>query len=162
MREITLNRPTSTAQQMRRLTQILFVSGAFNVLLFLAFLSLLYLESPLLPFPAHIKEHTPRKQPIQRIVLPDLAATGVVETLPVPKQVEPAVAPVSTTPKVEPKVVVPIKKITKSPYSAYVVASGDSLWKIGRKYGVDVATLKQINHLENDRLKQGMVLSIPH
>jgi LysM domain len=47
------------------------------------------------------------------------------------------------------------------PYKTYVVQEGDSLWKISRKFKVDVDVLKAHNRLESENLKPGKVLEIP-
>lgn len=44
----------------------------------------------------------------------------------------------------------------------YAVQSGDSLIKIGRKFGVTVAALKAANNLKTDTILIGQVLIIPH
>ena len=44
----------------------------------------------------------------------------------------------------------------------YQVKSGDTLSAIAKKEGVTVSTLRQENHLKNDHLKVGQVLTIPH
>lgn len=61
--------------------------------------------------------------------------------------------------QVEPKLVEfkPQAKLSKT----YTVQEGDSLWKIARKFRVDVETLKSLNHLEGQYLKPGLVLTIP-
>jgi len=43
----------------------------------------------------------------------------------------------------------------------HVVAAGDSLWKISRKYHVPVDDLKKANHLETEKLRLGKQLEIP-
>lgn len=43
----------------------------------------------------------------------------------------------------------------------HVVRKGDSLWKLGREYGVPVEELKRINHLETDLIRVGQVLILP-
>jgi LysM repeat protein len=43
----------------------------------------------------------------------------------------------------------------------YVVQEGDSLWKISRKFGVDVNALRKMNHMQSDFLKPGAALYIP-
>ncbi len=43
----------------------------------------------------------------------------------------------------------------------YVVQEGDSLWKISRKFKVDLETLKIVNNLDSENLKPGKVLTIP-
>jgi LysM repeat protein len=49
---------------------------------------------------------------------------------------------------------------TKAP-QVYVVQQGDSLWKISRRFGVSVETLKSYNQLKSDSIKPGDTLKIP-
>ncbi len=53
---------------------------------------------------------------------------------------------------------VPQEKVTQSKYT---VARGDTLSKIGKKFGVSVRELKRANELSSDTLRAGMRLSIP-
>ncbi len=46
--------------------------------------------------------------------------------------------------------------------STYIVQEGDTLWKIGKKFGVKVEELKEVNRLQTDTLKKGMTLKIPN
>lgn len=43
----------------------------------------------------------------------------------------------------------------------HTVKEGESLWKISRQYGVKVDKLVQMNGLEKDKLRPGMVLKLP-
>lgn len=43
----------------------------------------------------------------------------------------------------------------------YTVQSGDSLWKISRKFNVNIDKIKEANRLSSDSLKPGIVLKIP-
>lgn len=43
----------------------------------------------------------------------------------------------------------------------YVVADGDSLWKIAKRFKVDVNVLRKVNRLKTDSLKPGTPLLIP-
>ncbi len=43
----------------------------------------------------------------------------------------------------------------------YIVQEGDSLWKISRRFHVDIETLKVYNQLDSDFLKPGTTLKIP-
>ena len=45
--------------------------------------------------------------------------------------------------------------------SRYTVVSGDSLYKIAKKFGVSIATIKNVNGLKSDSINPGQVLSIP-
>ena len=49
----------------------------------------------------------------------------------------------------------------KSSGDTYVVKKGDSLWSIGRKFGVEAGVLKKANGLATSTLKPGMRLTIP-
>ena len=50
---------------------------------------------------------------------------------------------------------------TDGSYFIYTVQTGDSLWKIGRKYNVTVAEIKRINQLKDDRIYPNQKLKIP-
>lgn len=43
----------------------------------------------------------------------------------------------------------------------YIVQEGDSLWKISRRFGVDMEVLKKKNRLQSTSIKPGTVLKIP-
>ncbi|MBP1040230.1 LysM peptidoglycan-binding domain-containing protein [Vagococcus sp. BWB3-3] len=47
------------------------------------------------------------------------------------------------------------------PVSDYVVLSGDTLYSIARKYGVDVMAIQQVNQLQSEQLSPGDVLTLP-
>lgn len=49
----------------------------------------------------------------------------------------------------------------KRAVTTYTVAAGDSLWKIAREHGTTVRKLREVNHLESDRLKIGQTLALP-
>lgn len=53
---------------------------------------------------------------------------------------------------------------SKEPIEEYIevtVKRGDFLEKIARNYGVSVADIQRMNHLENDRLSVGQLLLVP-
>ena len=52
----------------------------------------------------------------------------------------------------------PAPKKADAPYS---VQEGDSLWKIAKKFNVDLERLRAYNHLESDSLQPGTTLLIP-
>nr|WP_245249654.1 LysM peptidoglycan-binding domain-containing protein [Vagococcus allomyrinae] len=57
---------------------------------------------------------------------------------------------------------VPSKEIEPvSPSAEHVVAAGDTLYSIARKYGVDVMAIQQANHLQTEQLSLGQVLHLP-
>ena len=43
----------------------------------------------------------------------------------------------------------------------HTVAAGDSLWKIARRYDVDIEDLKRINKLNSDQVRRGQILTLP-
>jgi LysM repeat protein len=43
----------------------------------------------------------------------------------------------------------------------YIIQKGDNLWKIGRKYNIDVDKLRNHNKLSDDRLQIGQVIKLP-
>lgn len=53
------------------------------------------------------------------------------------------------------------KEIETSSYIEYAVQPGDSLYSIGRKYGVSVDSLKNYNKLESTLLSIGQIIKIP-
>lgn len=78
-------------------------------------------------------------------------STQKAESISVVKdQVKPAAAPtVASKPKEKPK------------DRLYIVQEGDSLWKISRRFGVEMEVLKKRNHLQSNAIKPGTVLKIP-
>jgi len=46
-------------------------------------------------------------------------------------------------------------------YRHYIVQEGDSLWKISRRFGVDMEVLRTYNQLQSSSIKPGTVLKIP-
>lgn len=68
--------------------------------------------------------------------------------------------------KKEQKTIAPKKIITASKPSArrprmYVVTEGDSLWKIAKRFDVEIEVLRKSNRLKSDSLKPGTALFIP-
>ncbi|UNF70680.1 LysM peptidoglycan-binding domain-containing protein [Bacillus subtilis] len=51
-------------------------------------------------------------------------------------------------------------KVSSSSTSTYKVKSGDSLWKISKKYGMTINELKKLNGLKSDLLRVGQVLKL--
>lgn len=55
----------------------------------------------------------------------------------------------------------PYEKIKALPAMVgYIVKSGDTLWSIAKKYYTTIDNIRQINHLENDKLTEGQKLLI--
>ena len=83
--------------------------------------------------------------------------------------------PLVMTKQNQPKKIVPEKKSSgkaiavKTPPAApakkkdrlYIVQEGDNLWKISRRFKVDVNVLRGHNKLKSDALKPGTTLKIP-
>ena len=78
-----------------------------------------------------------------------------------------------TAPK-ETVAVTPVNKSKQAPNAApkaiakpvkadriYIVQEGDSLWKLSRRFRVDVDKLKTHNQLESNNLRPGRTLKIP-
>ncbi len=66
-------------------------------------------------------------------------------------------------PKVPAKPVVAVQKpqTKKQPETVYIVQSGDTLWHISKRFGVDIDKIKKHNKLTSDALKPGSMLRIP-
>lgn len=73
-----------------------------------------------------------------------------------PKQEKKAAQKVAAT---KPPMKIPAKPAKKE--SLYVVQEGDSLWKISKRFNVDVEVLKKHNKLNSNNLKPGSSLKIP-
>jgi LysM repeat protein len=89
-----------------------------------------------------------------------------------PAIVRPAVKPVfqqTAAPKVLSQNVktppaAPMRKLPQASQNKdfyYVVQEGDTLWKIGRRFSVDIEVLRAFNQLESDALHPGKTLRIP-
>lgn len=52
-------------------------------------------------------------------------------------------------------------KLPENPPRTHIVQTGDSLWKISRKYRVKVDVIKEMNHLDSETLRVGSVLMLP-
>lgn len=77
---------------------------------------------------------------------------------------ESKIASVSQKEEIKQKIELPKKTLEQVPAKSartYVVQEGDSLWKISRKFKIDVESIKTANHLETENLKAGKVLIIP-
>ena len=46
-------------------------------------------------------------------------------------------------------------------YTHYRVRRGDNLWRIARRHGTNVPTIKALNSIRGDRIKPGQVLALP-
>jgi LysM repeat protein len=97
-----------------------------------------------------------------------VAATAVAKSEPTKKieakkiehkSQQKAKAAVVTAPKQSAKKQ-PAKKLAAP--KTYVVQQGDNLWRIAKKFHVDIAKLKELNHLESNALKPGSTLQIPN
>lgn len=61
----------------------------------------------------------------------------------------------------KPVIAKPIEKAKSPQYRLYIVQEGDSLWKISRRFGVDMEVLKERNQIQSSAIKPGTVLKIP-
>lgn len=53
------------------------------------------------------------------------------------------------------------KNSKESRYENYTVLPGDSLWKVAKKFKVDMESIKRLNELSSDVLREGKVIKIP-
>jgi LysM repeat protein len=73
----------------------------------------------------------------------------------------------TTSSKIPPKAIAKVSPKQTTPKKAarqiiYVVQNGDNLWRISKKFQVDVALIRQANNLQSDALKPGLALRIPN
>jgi LysM repeat protein len=88
-----------------------------------------------------------------------LAAQRLGDMLPQPPNATTLAIKTNTDPY--PSSVVPSgPKISKAD-KLYIIQEGDSLWKLSRRFGVSIASLKAHNQLHSDSLKPGSPLRIP-
>ncbi|MCG3147607.1 MAG: hypothetical protein PCFJNLEI_01047 [Verrucomicrobiae bacterium] len=81
------------------------------------------------------------------------------QKLTIPVKAEPTTAPVAAAPPAgAPAADAAVPAVTGP---AYVVKSGDSLWKIAKAHNVSVTAIKQANNLTSDALKINQKLTIP-
>jgi LysM repeat protein len=97
-------------------------------------------QAPLKPIMEPVLVGAPPKPPIKEAAKKTVAVTK---------------APLSKTPPQ------PAKIAQKNPDKKHLVQDGDTLWKISRKYNVNVDQLKASNKLESDTLRPGKTLKIP-
>lgn len=109
--------------------------------------------------------------PKEPISPPEMIATTIA--LPTPKNKAPVITSISgVKPVSEAKSGAGVKKVLASSTTTkqatiaktdkvYTVQEGDSLWKISRRFKVDVELLKKHNRLSSDFLKPGTNLRIP-
>lgn len=83
------------------------------------------------------------------------ASKKITENRPVQKKLSAGMERPKTT---------PIRKLPQTTQNKdfyYVVREGDTLWKISRKFSVDIEVLRAFNQLETDILRPGVTLRIP-
>jgi LysM repeat protein len=107
---------------------------------------------------AHFAPHRLAEVPKKTEVAPTKIAT-------LPKQQDkPKAVIVKNTPKSTPNKVLIASKppaSTKSKEKIYIVQTGDTLWKISKKFNVEVGVIKAYNRLQTNDLKPGATLRIP-
>jgi LysM repeat protein len=79
---------------------------------------------------------------------------------PIPKAPAKMTIPASSNPSSSKKAISPNNSVPP-PCRLYIVQEGDSLWKISRRFGVDMEVLKERNRLHSNSIKPGTVLKIP-
>ena len=122
--------------------------------------------TPLLPKPAPQPAPVPPKN---KPMPPPPAQPEKKKKMPTPVQPAPLPLPnkkpiISSTPQKFPYGLKPQglkSQGLKSQERFYIVQEGDSLWKIAKKFNVDVEQLRRSNQLENDTLQPGRTLKIP-
>ena len=113
-----------------------------------------------------------RFAPTHKVVQPAApvsAKPSPVVSSPPPPRPQPKIAKPAPAPKKLqlPKPSVPIvtqRKIATPPAPKaryYVVQEGDSLWKISRRFNVDMEVIRAFNQLDSDSLRPGRTLKIP-
>ncbi len=55
----------------------------------------------------------------------------------------------------------PFENVNQINWISHVVESGDSLWKLAKKYDTEVRIIKEINYIDNDLLSISETLLIP-
>lgn len=109
--------------------------------------------------PEYVRE--PIKAPLKQVIPPPPP-----KELTPPTRRLPAFSPVKKTPLASPpmeKVYPALKKekpAVRRP-RLYIVQQGDSLWKISRRFEVEMQSLIELNRLQSTSLKPGAVLKIP-
>lgn len=79
----------------------------------------------------------------------------------VPKATKPVLSKNSGQVAALPAIKSQVKKPVTPRVQTYTVQNGDSLWKIAKRFKVDVKQLKAYNNLKSDVLKPGSTLKIP-
>lgn len=67
----------------------------------------------------------------------------------------------SELPKAPAMAIIPKKQPAQQRYKIYVVQEGDSLWKISKRFKVDIEVIKKHNKIEGDLLKPGAHIKLP-
>lgn len=79
---------------------------------------------------------------------------------PKPKEITPVSKPTISKPKEIAAVAKP-QQPAQPKDLVYIVQDGDNLWKISKKFKVDVDIIRKLNRLQSDTLKSGTTLKIP-
>lgn len=146
------------------------------------------IESPIAPMitqPLIKLDVKPEAAKVSKLVIeskPSVASSKVeVKTVKVPEKLSNSIVsrvkekqealniknkPVSSHSKISQPTLVKKNSSDSSPikqfqYQIYVVQDGDSLWKISKRFNVEVEILKQLNRLQTDMLQPGILLRIP-
>ena len=115
---------------------------------------------------AQLLLNSPRSDTVRDMASDKLAAYGestfhlkkAAEYLLTKEQKKPEDVPKATH---LPAKITPVLKAAPLKAKTYIVQEGDSLWKISRKFRVDIDALKACNRLSSDCLQPGTVLKVP-
>lgn len=95
----------------------------------------------------------------QQHVLPMVVAPPKAK--PVPVQQVAASKPQANTPQRKISIALPAKAPVTRRERVHIVQDGENLWKISRRYNVDVEKIRSYNRIEGNKLKPGTTLRIP-
>lgn len=111
-----------------------------------------------------ITKHTPPQQPAPKKEIRPVIKTEPAKGHVAKKEIKPPQPPAKITAQVTKKKPDPVAVLKPQPQKKdrlYIVQQGDSLWKISKRFNVDVELLRKHNRLSNDALQPGTALRIP-
>jgi nucleoid-associated protein YgaU len=114
----------------------------------------------------YAKEERPLKNPHHAALLHFIPQATLAKNetsedfFPLPEAPMPPPKPAPIPPSIQTPPLIKTPPIPKKD-KIYIVQHGDSLWKIARRFKVDIDVIRQKNQLESDFLKPGTPLRIP-
>jgi LysM repeat protein len=78
------------------------------------------------------------------------------------QQVQTPVTPTTTPTPAQPENLGPEVVLKAGEFTEYKVGKGETLFTIAKRFMIDVPSLQRTNVLENNILKEGMILKVPH